>query len=74
MQEVSRQEVIDSLRQVGIARGDGLLVHSALQFLGRPASGVGMYLDAVDAVVGLTGSEGLPSASVAVITVSSSLA
>ena len=66
MQEVSRQEVIDSLRQVGIARGDSLLVHSALQFLGRPASGVGMYLDAVDAVVGLTGSE--PTGTLAVPT------
>ena len=55
MLEVSRQEVIDCLQQVGIARGDGLLVHSALQFLGRPQGGVGMYLDALDAVVGLYG-------------------
>ena len=57
MQEVSRQEVIECLQQVGIARGDGLLVHSALQFLGRPQGGVEMYLDALDAVVGLFGDE-----------------
>ena len=55
MLEVSRQDIIDRLQQVGIARGDGLLAHSALQFLGRPQGGVGMYLDALDAVIGLYG-------------------
>lgn len=57
MQEVSRQDVIDRLQQVGIAQGDGLLAHSALQFLGRPQGGVGMYLDALNAVIGLYGSD-----------------
>ena len=55
MQEVSRQEIIDCLQQVGIAEGDGLLVHSALQFLGRPRGGVEMYLDALDDVTGIVG-------------------
>ncbi len=64
MLEVSRQEVIDCLQQVGIERGDGLLAHSALQFLGRPQGGVGMYLDALDAVIGLYGS--VPAGTLAV--------
>ena len=66
MLEVSRQEVIDCLQQVGFARGDGLLAHSALQFLGRPQEGVGMYLDALDAVIGLYGSD--PAGTLAVPT------
>ena len=55
MQEVSRQEIIDCLSAVGISRDDGLLVHSALQFLGRPAGGMGVYLEALDELVGLSG-------------------
>ena len=55
MQEVSRQEIVESLAAVGITRGDGLLVHSALQFLGRPAGGLGSYLGALDEVIGLSG-------------------
>lgn len=57
MQEVSRQEVVESLTAVGITRGDGLLVHSALQFLGRPAGGIGLYLEALDEAVGLSGTD-----------------
>jgi aminoglycoside 3-N-acetyltransferase len=53
MKEVNRQQVIDCLEQVGLRAGDGALVHSALQFLGRPQDGVGMYFDALDAVLGL---------------------
>ncbi|MBN2044466.1 MAG: AAC(3) family N-acetyltransferase [Anaerolineales bacterium] len=58
MQEVSRQQVMDSLKAAGISRGDGLLVHSALQFLGRPSDGVGMYLEALDEVIRFFNSEG----------------
>ncbi len=53
MKEVSREQVIDCLKQVGISKGDGLLAHSALQFLGPPEGGIGMYLEALDAVIGL---------------------
>jgi aminoglycoside 3-N-acetyltransferase len=47
MREVTKQQIIEALRQVGIQPGDGLLVHSAIQFLGKPAGGVGMYLEAL---------------------------
>ncbi len=47
MREISKQQVVDALRQVGILPGDGLLVHSAIQFLGKPMGGVGMYLDSL---------------------------
>ena len=32
-----------ALQDLGIQPGDGLLVHSAVQFLGQPEGGVGMY-------------------------------
>ena len=50
MREVTIEQIVVILRQLGIRPGDGLLVHSALQFLGRPA-GVGtpasLYFDAL---------------------------
>jgi len=36
-----------ALEAVGLQPGDGVLVHSAIQFLGRPRGGVGMYLEAL---------------------------
>jgi len=56
MREVNRQQVLACLQQVGIQPGDGVLVHSALQFFGRPQGGVGMYLDALKEAVGLSDS------------------
>ncbi|MGD2027225.1 MAG: AAC(3) family N-acetyltransferase [Anaerolineales bacterium] len=53
MREVKREQVLESLKQVGVEPGDGLLVHSALQFLGRPKGGVGIYLDALQEAVGM---------------------
>ncbi len=47
MREVTRTQVIEALRSVGVQDGDGLLVHSALQYLGRPVGGVGMYYTAL---------------------------
>lgn len=55
MNEVTRQQVIDTLQALGVQPGDGLLVHSALQFLGRPApeqDGLEMYLEALCTAVG----------------------
>ena len=54
MREVNRQQVLECLQQVGVQRGDGVLVHSALQFFGRPQGGVGMYLDALKQAAGLS--------------------
>ncbi len=53
MQTVTRHQVISILEALGVRRGDGLLVHSALQFLGRPEGGVGMYYDALCTVLGI---------------------
>jgi aminoglycoside 3-N-acetyltransferase len=47
MKEVTKQQVIEALKAVGVQPGDGLLVHSALQFLGRPVGGMGMYFEAL---------------------------
>ncbi len=52
MKEVTKQQVIEALKAVGVQPGDGLLVHSALQFLGRASGGVEMYLKALCEAVG----------------------
>jgi aminoglycoside 3-N-acetyltransferase len=47
MQEVSKEQLSAALKALGLEPGDGLLVHSAVQFLGRPVGGIGMYLEAL---------------------------
>jgi aminoglycoside 3-N-acetyltransferase len=47
MKEVTKLQVVEALKAVGVQPGDGLLIHSALQFLGRPVGGVGMYFEAL---------------------------
>jgi aminoglycoside 3-N-acetyltransferase len=49
---VDKQQITDILVRVGLKPGDGLLVHSALQFLGRPLGGVEMYFHALRDVLG----------------------
>ncbi|MEK6256001.1 MAG: AAC(3) family N-acetyltransferase [Chloroflexota bacterium] len=61
MNSVSKEQVIEILNTLGIAAGDGLLVHSALQFLGRPHSGEGMYLEALQSVIGPQGTIAVPT-------------
>jgi aminoglycoside N3'-acetyltransferase len=61
MTEVTKQQVLEVLTQVGVREGDGLLVHSALQFLGRPEGGVGMYLEALQEAVGPGGTLVVPA-------------
>ena len=55
MLEVTQHQVLDCLRALGIETGDGLLIHSAVQFLGRPAGGVQIYLDAILEIIGSQG-------------------
>ncbi len=52
MKQVTKQGISESLYQLGVSRGDGLLVHSAIQFLGRPQGGPKLYLDAIQDVIG----------------------
>ena len=47
MRDVSLAQVSEALRSVGVQAGDGLLAHSALQYLGRPVGGVGLYYTAL---------------------------
>jgi aminoglycoside 3-N-acetyltransferase len=50
VKSISFLQAASILREVGIRPGDHLLIHSALQYLGRPEGGPGMYLEAVTAV------------------------
>lgn len=61
MREVTKNQVIACLTSLGIRSGDGLLVHSAVQYLGRPQGGVGMYLEAIQAVIGPEGTLVVPT-------------
>jgi aminoglycoside 3-N-acetyltransferase len=61
MKEVTRQQVVEALKAVGVQPGDGLLVHSALQFLGRPMGGVGMYFEALLQSLALNGTVVVPT-------------
>ena len=61
MLEVNLSQVCDALAAVGVQRGDGLLVHSAVQFLGRPDGGVGIYLDALQETLGPEGTIAVPA-------------
>ena len=51
MQEVSKEQLSGALKALGLEPGDGLLVHSAVQFLGRPVGGIGMYLEAIGSII-----------------------
>lgn len=61
MKEVCKEDIVLTLQQLGVRPGDGLLVHSAVQYLGRPVGGVGMYLDAIQEVIGPDGTIAVPT-------------
>ena len=61
MQAVTQQQVATCLNALGIVPGDGLLVHSAVQFLGRPVGGLKTYLDAIQEVIGADGTLIVPT-------------
>jgi len=64
---VTQRQVVQTLQELGISPGDRLLVHSAVQFLGKPqddegrVQGVGMYLAALQEVLGLDGMLAVPA-------------
>lgn len=49
---MTQSQLVDALRSLGIRAGDGLLIHSALHFLGSPVDGLATYLQALDEVIG----------------------
>ena len=51
----------ETLERVGIEAGDGLLVHSALQLLGRPEGGLPMYWEAIRSLIGDAGTSAVPT-------------
>lgn len=61
MDKVSQPQVVEILKALHISPGDGLLVHSAIQFLGLPEDGPGMYLHAIQSVIGLEGTIAVPT-------------
>ncbi len=61
MKIVSQSQVVDLLHRLGIQKGDGLLVHAAIQFLGIPEGGVEMYYQAIREVIGAEGSLAVPT-------------
>ena len=62
---LTRKKLKKALVNVGVQEGDGLLVHSALQFLGKPEGGEGMYLQALLNVLGPGGTIAVPTFSFA---------
>lgn len=52
MNTVTLEQTIAALQAIGLQPGDRLLVHSAIQFLGRPVGGPAMYLEAIQTVIG----------------------
>ena len=53
MLKVNSDQIISALESVGLKKDDGVMVHSALQFLGLPEGGLGIYYDALCAVLGI---------------------
>jgi aminoglycoside 3-N-acetyltransferase len=47
MLQVTAEQVVAALQVVGVQPGDGVLVHSAIQFLGQPQGGVSMHYNAL---------------------------
>lgn len=57
MREVTLEQVQSGLELLGIQPGTGLLVHSAIQFLGRPVGGPGLYFQALQQALDLPRAE-----------------
>jgi aminoglycoside N3'-acetyltransferase len=62
MRQVTQDQVIAALQAVGVQPGDGLMVHSALHFLGQPAGGIGIYYRAICALLDVPPGNTDPSA------------
>jgi aminoglycoside N3'-acetyltransferase len=59
--ELTYGQLSDVLHAVGVQAGDALLIHSALQLLGRPQGGMQMVLDCLLEVIGPQGTLGVPA-------------
>lgn len=61
MQGVTQAQVVESLAAVAIGTGEGVLVHAAIQYLGKPEGGVDMYREAFESVLGAEGTLAVPT-------------
>jgi aminoglycoside 3-N-acetyltransferase len=61
MREVTKAQASEALQAVGVKTGDGLLVHSAIHFLGRPVGGPQLYFEAIMEVIGEQGTLCVPT-------------
>lgn len=61
MLQVTHSQLVTLLKSLGIQPGDNLLVHSAIQFLGRPENGLGTYLQALQTTAGPQGTIAVPT-------------
>lgn len=53
MKEITAALLTEALEELGVKTGDRLLVHSAIQFLGKPAGGAGMYYQVLARLLGI---------------------
>ena len=58
MQTVTFEQLLAAIQAVGVNTGDGLLVHSALQYFGRPVGGVGIYYQVLCQALGINAAQG----------------
>jgi aminoglycoside N3'-acetyltransferase len=61
MLKLSRTQLKETLLAIGLKSADGLLVHSAVQFLGLPAEGIQMYLEVLREILGPEGTIAVPA-------------
>jgi aminoglycoside 3-N-acetyltransferase len=61
MKTVSFEEIKSKLLDLGISSGDGLLVHSAVQYFGKPVGDIGIYYDAIRSIIGAEGTLAVPA-------------
>lgn len=61
MLEVTQAQLVPALQALEVQPGDNLLVHSAVQFLGRPVGGIAIYLQALRQVIGPRGTLAVPA-------------
>ncbi len=61
MLQVTHSQILTTLASIGIQRGDNLLIHSAIQFLGRPEDGLETYLRALQTAIGPQGTLAVPT-------------
>jgi len=61
MKTVSFDQAVSALRAVGLQQGDGVLVHSAIQYLGQPQGGAALYWRALQEILGSDGTVAVPT-------------